>query len=153
MLAANPELQGLSPMEARSKLWLPEVLLQGLNLEPSTHTHRLRRGYRLKAFPLMSWQVFDRTVSALTSVGLLVILNNHVSSAGWPNPQFDVFSNRSTDSKKAPCSKVLQRKWWWRIVAHREVPPKMSFWSPKNCQKDANWFSSPGILSRIGCVA
>lgn len=42
MLAANPELLGLSPME-----------------------------------------VFDKTVTALTNVGLLVILNNHVSSAVW----------------------------------------------------------------------
>lgn len=41
-LAANPALQGLSPL-----------------------------------------QIFDKTVSALTKVGLLVILNNHVSSAGW----------------------------------------------------------------------
>lgn len=42
LLAANPELLGLSPME-----------------------------------------VFDKTVTALTNVGLLVILNNHVSSAVW----------------------------------------------------------------------
>ncbi|CAJ1405628.1 unnamed protein product [Effrenium voratum] len=28
-------------------------------------------------------QVFDKTVEALTKAGLLVVLNNHVSSAGW----------------------------------------------------------------------
>lgn len=32
---------------------------------------------------LSPMQVFDKTVSALTDVGLLVVLNNHVSSAGW----------------------------------------------------------------------
>lgn len=32
---------------------------------------------------LTSMQVFDATVSALTSAGLMVILNNHNSKAGW----------------------------------------------------------------------
>ena len=32
---------------------------------------------------LSSMQVFDATVSALTSAGLMVILNNHNSKAGW----------------------------------------------------------------------
>mmetsp|Transcript_73718 Transcript_73718/g.172992 ORF Transcript_73718/g.172992 Transcript_73718/m.172992 type:complete len:588 (+) Transcript_73718:98-1861(+) len=32
---------------------------------------------------LSPMQVFDKTVSALTDIGLLVVLNNHVSSAGW----------------------------------------------------------------------
>ncbi|CAE7246322.1 NHD1 [Symbiodinium pilosum] len=32
---------------------------------------------------LSPMQVFDKTVTALTDVGLLVVLNNHVSSAGW----------------------------------------------------------------------
>lgn len=47
-LAANPSLQGLSPME-----------------------------------------LFDATVAALTVAGLLVILNNHISRAGWCCDPFD----------------------------------------------------------------
>ncbi|CAK9061890.1 Sodium/proton antiporter 1 (AtNHD1) (Na(+)/H(+) antiporter 1) [Durusdinium trenchii] len=40
-------------------------------------------GANLDLLGLSPMEVFDKTVSALTDAGLLVILNNHVSSAGW----------------------------------------------------------------------
>ncbi|CAE8610017.1 unnamed protein product, partial [Polarella glacialis] len=34
-------------------------------------------------WPLSALEIFDRTLASLTDVGLLVVVNNHVSAAGW----------------------------------------------------------------------
>merc|ERR1711971_445825 len=70
---------------------------------------------RLSANPslvgLSSLEVFDATVSALTEAGLMVILNNHNSKAGWCCSEQDGTDCGTPTSIQSKCGLMLSKRW------------------------------------------